>query len=434
MTTRLTAAGVAKLLPGNKRREIPDSGSPGLRLVIQTSGHKSWALRFRRPDGRPAKLTLGPVDLTGDETPDEPVIGQPLTLAAARKLASDYQRQRAFGRDVIADHNTAKRRRRTEAAGADAFAQCARRFIVEYAKVKMRTWATSAKVLGLKPATLEAVKGGLSDRWGAKPVGQITADDIHQLIDEIRERGVPGLIRRRDGMSNSMARVSAVRLHKFFGWLVQRRVITMNPCAGLWRPDEGPARDRVLTDQEVRWFWRACGDVGEPFGQVLKLLLLTGQRRREVAGMTRAELNGDTWTLLGDRTKNKKAHVVPLSQAARDLIAQVPVVGQRYVFTVNGRAHVTGWTKVKARLDARMRELAASETAALPPWRIHDLRRTCASGLQRLGVKLEVTEKILNHTSGSFGGIVGIYQRHDFIDERRKALTAWANHLDRITR
>jgi integrase len=431
----LTAAGVAKLLPGKKRLDIPDAGCPGLRLIIQPTGHKSFALRFRRPDGRPGKLTLGSVDLLGTEMGDEPVVGGPLTLAAARKLAADFNRQRAMGKDVITDHNAAKRRRKVEREErtANAFAPLARRFIEEHARAKTRTWALSARLLGLRPDTLESIPKGLADRWRVRPVTEITVDDIHDLIDEIRQRGVPGWARRNGG--DSVAWVAHARIAKFFSWLVERRVIAANPCSAVRRPDASTPRDRVLSDDEIKWLWRACGQLGEPFGPLLKLLLLTGQRRSEVAEMTWTELTDDTWSVPASRTKNGRPHVVPLSRQARDLIASVHrVAGAGYVFTTNGSTPVSGWSKTKKRLDAKMLEAARAEDAkaSIPAFTIHDLRRTGAAGLQRLGVPLPVTEKILNHVSGSFGGIVGVYQRHEYASERRDALQRWADTVEKI--
>jgi hypothetical protein len=181
----LTAAAVAKLLPDKKRREIPDAGSPGLRLVIQPSGAKSWALRFRRPDGRTGKLTLGRFDPM-TELEGEPTIGGPLTLAAARRLASDIMRQRALGRDVIADRMSAKRRRKSdhEQRATQGFAPAARRFITEYARPQLRSWDTSARLLGFKPSTVEPMKDGLAERWRDKLVSDVTADDVHDLVAE----------------------------------------------------------------------------------------------------------------------------------------------------------------------------------------------------------------------------------------------------------
>ena len=374
MAKTLTAAAVEKLKGGGKRREVPDGGCPGLHLVIQPGGRKSWALRFRRPDGRTAKLTLGPVDLSGEEVEGDPAVGEPLTLPAARRLAAEIHRERAMGRDVVAARASEKRRRQTEseAANASAFAIVARRFILDHAKPKTRSWATTARLLGLDLLSLEPVPGGLAERWAKRPVASITAHDVHDLIDEVRRRGIPGLVRRRaksSQVSDSQARVSLARLSKFFAWAMGHRLIEKNPCAGVWRPDASPARDRCLSDAEVRWFWLACGSLGWPFGPLLKLLLLTGQRRDEVAGMTRAELSqeisGATWPLAAARTKNKRPHVVALPPAALSLIESAPAIAGKagYVFTTNGETHVSGWSKTKRRLDAKMLELARAEDA-----------------------------------------------------------------------
>lgn len=440
MAKTLTATAVENHLPGKSRREVPDGGCPGLHLIIQPSGRKSWALRFRRPDGKPGKLTLGPVDLFGGAILGEPTIGAPLTLAAARKLAAELNHQRAMGRDVIVDYKAAKQRQQAEleARNTNIFAPAARRFIEQHARAKTRTWALSSRLLGLRPVDLEPIPGGLADRWAMRPLSEITAHDIHALIDEARTRGVPGWGRQRKGKSKSMAWVTLVRVSRFFSWLVEQRVIEKNPCDGVHRPDVSTPRDRVLTDAEIRWFWLACDDLGEPFGPLLKLCLLTGQRRDEVAGMTLAELSSDrsTWTLSGPRTKNKRPHTIPMPQAAQDLIGSIRVVEGKpgFIFTTTGQSHVSGWSRTKRRLDAKMLELARAEAAdtVIPPWTIHDLRRTCAAGLQRLGVPLPVTERVLNHVSGSFAGIVGVYQRHEFADEKRAALQRWAESVLRI--
>jgi integrase len=144
------------------------------------------------------------------------------------------------------------------------------------------------------------------------------------------------------------------------------------------------------------------------------------------------ELDGDTWTLPAERTKNSRPHVVPLSRQAQELIASVHVIGGHFVFTTDGETHAAGWSKIKLRLDARMAELARAEKAVISPWVTHDLRRTCATGLQRLGVRLEVTEAVLNHASGSRAGIVSVYQKYQYSDEEREALSKWAAHVEKI--
>jgi integrase len=425
----LTAAAVKKIQPGSRRIEVVDGGCRGVRLVIQPSGSKSWAVRLRRPDGRTSKVTLGAVDLSGGETDAEPTLGGLLTLAGARKLAVEVLRQKALGRDPARDRIAAKRQARAAHAEriANAFAPLAQQFIEQHA-MKTRTWRLSARLLGFTP-DLEVIPKGLADRWATKPVGEIMTDDIHALISEVRTRGVPGWKRRNGG--DSVAWIAHARISKFFSWLqTDRRVISVNPCVAVRRPDASTPRERILTDLEVRWFWKATDDLGEPFAALLKLLLLTGQRRGELAGMRWTELDGDVWTIPANRVKNKKVHVVPLPKAAVDLIASIRPIGATLVFTTTGESPVSGWSRVKARLDVRMAELAK---ATVPPFTIHDLRRTVATGLQRLGVKLEVTEALLNHISGARAGIVGVYQRHQYAEEKRAALEAWSAHVDRIT-
>jgi integrase len=421
MAKQLTAAAAARLRPSGARREVRDGGAQGLYLVIQPSGVKSWALRFRRPGGRTAKLTLGPADLTGHEMPEEPVVGQPLTLAGARALANNIHRERAMGRDVVATQHRAKSEQ--DARGADTFGQAAVDFIEQHAKRRTRRWAETARLLGVKPEgdALELIPRGLADRWRDRAVREIDGDDVHRVVDEVREKGVPGL-ERRAGQSESRALVLLRALSKMFAWLVAKRRVSQNPCAGVHRPETPRARDRVLGDPEVIKFWRAAGAEREPFQQLLKLLLLTGCRLREVAGMRRSELSEDgaSWTIPGERTKNRRAHVVPLAPTARGLLADAGTEGD-LVFTTNGSAPVSGWSKIKKRLDAAMR---------IPSWRLHDLRRTAATGMAEIGVAPHVIEACLNHISGAKAGVAGVYNRAAYAAEKRVALTLWAAHVE----
>jgi integrase len=154
----------------------------------------------------------------------------------------------------------------------------------------------------------------------------------------------------------------------------------------------------------------------------VQLLILTGQRRSEVGGLQWSEIEGDTWVIPKERAKNARRHEVPLSKQAIAVINELPRVGDRYAITLNGEKPLNNWKKDKDRLD----ELAAPRD----DWTLHDLRRTAASGLAKLGVSLVVIEKVLNHVSGSLAGIVGVYQRHEFADEKRAALQQWANHVE----
>jgi integrase len=191
------------------------------------------------------------------------------------------------------------------------------------------------------------------------------------------------------------------------------------------------ARDRVLTDNELVAIWRAAEAAdSKMFSSLVRLLILTGQRREEVAGIAWAELSPDrqVWTVPASRAKNGKDHLVPLSAAARDLLPEeshADECGSGLVFPGQRGTPFNGWSKSKAQLD---------KDSGVTGWRIHDLRRTLATGLQRLGVRLEVTEAVLNHVSGSRAGIVGIYQRHEWASEKRAALDAWAEHVMALVR
>jgi integrase len=422
----LTDAAVRKLRPGAERRAIRDGATPSLYLIIEPSGHKSWRMRFRTPSGRIGKLTLGPYDATGKELTGEPQIGQPLSLVAARQLAAEVHRQRAMGRDVIADAKARRHRLRGESIDrvANGFAAAARQYVEEAAKPKLRRWPEVARILGLDPATLEPIANGLADRWGDRPVSEIDEHDVFVVVDEARRVGTPGAKSPKEGVHEPRARSVYAALSAFFTHLRRQRRVAGNPCSGVFRPKPPQARDRVLSSDEIRSFWKACDAVGEPFASMLKLLLLTGQRLNEVAGMRRDELSYDgMWLLPGSRTKNKRAHKVPLPSTAKAIVAAVPAAHQ-IIFSTNGRTPPSGWTRAKRRLDAAM--------GSPSPWHIHDLRRTFVTGLVELGVAPHVVELIVNHVGGTRGGVAGVYNRSELIDERRAALERWAVHVHGI--
>jgi integrase len=434
----LTAAAVARLKPGTQRIEIKDAGAPGLYLVIQASGARSWAVRFRRPgDRKHSKLTLGPVDLSGHETAGEPVIGMPLSLSAARRLAADVQRQRALGRDVIADRNAERQRRRIEVEqrAENSFAAAVRAFIEQHAKPKVRRWPEIARLLGLWPEDGAVIPGGLVDRWGDRVVTEISADDIDALIEQCKRSGVPGLKRRKRGSAESRSRKMFGALSKLFSFT--RATRRANPCRSADRPATPRARDRKFTDQELRWFWTATASIGEPFGTLLRLLVATGLRRDELRCATVHELRdaGRTLVLPKERTKNHREHIVALSLLAQELLAGVERVPGKpgYLFTTTGHSPVSGFSKTKRRLDAAMLALAKAEGCdSFPAWKVHDLRRVAVSGMARAGADLPVIEKAINHASGSFAGVVAVYQQHQFEAEIRAAVEAWANLLRSI--
>jgi integrase len=185
------------------------------------------------------------------------------------------------------------------------------------------------------------------------------------------------------------------------------------------------SRDRVLTDLEIAAIWRACGD--DDYGRIVRLLILTGQRRDEVGGMARSEIDllARKWTIPGERTKNGRTHEVPLSNEAIAILeAGIAAAGEReLLFGERPTTPFSGWSKAKARLDRRV------EAA---PWTLHDLRRTTATRMAELGVLPHIIEAALNHVSGHRAGVAGIYNRASYTAEIARALDAWAGLVARI--
>jgi integrase len=257
--------------------------------------------------------------------------------------------------------------------------------------------------------------------WRDRLAASITRRDASELIDGVADRG-----------ALTMARRIHAHLHRLFRWAVGRGIIEINPMADLPKPGTAVKRDRVLIDRELAAIWKAAATIGWPFGSAVQLLILTATRREEVGSLRWSEIHGDEIRIPGERSKSGEQRTIPLSSAALRLIGALPRIdGDGYVFTTTGSTAISGWSKAKHLLDAGAAEINGG---ALAPWRLHDLRRTAATGLQRLGIGLQTIESVLGHVSGSRAGIVGVYQRHQFDLEKRAALEAWAREIDRIAR
>jgi integrase len=388
---RLTVKNVETMRPGTDRREIPDDHMSGLYLVLQPSGAKGWAVRYRH-QGVSRKHTLG----------SYPAID----LKAARALAGKALRAVAEGRDPGREKILAR------AAKADSVDHLVEEFLERHVRRANRP-STAHE-------TERLFRQNVLPRWRGRLVHEVSRRDVLDLLDRTVDRGAPVVANRV---------LAAVR--KFFNWCVARDILAASPCAGVKPPTAERARDRVLSDDELKRVLQAADKIGGTFGPLVKLLALTGQRRDEIARLRREEVDIENrlLTLPAERTKNNQPHEVPLSDAALTVLNNVPhVAGSPYVFTTNGGASpASGYSKNKRRLDALL-------PAGMPPWRLHDLRRTAASGLARLGINLPVIEKVLNHASGSFAGIVGVYQKHSFADEKRAALEAWGRHIQKLAR
>jgi integrase len=382
---RLTVKNVEAIKPGPERREIPDDFLRGLYLIQQPSGARSWAVRYRH-NGTTRKFTIG----------SYPAVD----LKAARALAGKALRAVAEGRDPGREKILAR------AAKADSVDRIVEDFLERHVRRSNRPRTAQETERLLRQHALP--------RWRGRMVHEITRRDVLDILDRVVDAGAPIAANRV---------LAAVR--KLFNWCVARDIIAASPCSGVKPPTAERARDRVLSNDELRLVWQAAAKLGGTFGPLVKLLALTGQRRDEVAQMRWDELDlgARLWTLPPARVKNNQPHEVPLSAAALSVVESVSrVADSPFVLTNAGPSPASGYSKGKRRLDALL-------PADMPPWRLHDLRRTAASGMARLGINLPVIEKVLNHASGSFAGVVGVYQRHSFADEKRHALEAWGNFV-----
>jgi integrase len=422
MAGKLTQMSVEKFKPKAHRVEVADGLLPGLYLVVQPSGAKSWAVRYRH-EGRPRKFTIGAF----------PALG----VGAARQAAQAALRAVQGGADPAQRKQAAKLDAKHRViSGTASVVEAARLYLERYQQPRNRDWREVSRLLGLVPAGRDADRNDLAafvvrrgsplDRWRKKPAGEIAKRDVLACLDAIVSQGAPVGANRT---------LQAVR--RFFGWLVEREIVTDNPTAGIRAPSPEEARDRVLNDAELAAVWRAAERLPW-FAGVVRLLVLTGQRRDEVARMTWPEVDvaGRLWTIPASRAKNNVAHLVPLSDAAVAILESLPRVHSEagFVFTTNGKTPISGFSKAKAELDKlALAELRKGNPNATPPgWRLHDIRRSVATGLARLGTPVHVTEKLLNHVSGTFAGVTGIYQRHDYLEERRNAMRLWGAYIMRL--
>jgi integrase len=398
MAKAFTTKTVEALNPTKVRREIPDPALTGLYLVVQPSGAKSWALRYRYA-GKPKKLTLG----------RWPIMG----VAAARTAATDAIEAVELGKDPGA----AKKREKADRVEAQLSERDKIKTLMgQYAKRKLVQLKSGAVVK--RELERHVVK-----QWDDRDIHDITRRDVIDLLDGIADSG-------RVVTAN---RVRAY-LNTFLNWCVERDVIDMSPAQGVKPVAKEKSRDRILSDDEIRWFWQACGDLGFPWGPFGQTLLLTAQRLGEVAGMTDREITGGIWNMAPQRTKNGRAHSVPLSESVRDVLSGVERVkgDAGLIYTTTGNTPLSGFHKGRNHIAERMAEIASKETGApveILHWTFHDLRRTAATGMARLGIPVRITEAVLNHVSGTGGGIVAVYQLHDYADEKRTALDAWARYV-----
>lgn len=399
-TLRITKAGVDSALAQAKTAIHWDDRLKGFGLRVEPSGKKSYVLQYRM-GGRASgtrRLTIGRH-------------GSPWTPNTARDEAERLLRMIATGTDPI---EATRDRQRLEQDLA--FAPYAEKFLEEYGRRNWRPRTWSSAESNLRRYVIPIL--------GRKPLPAISRSDLLAVFD-----GLPAA-------SPALPRNLFAQVRKLFAWACEREDIERSPFEGFRSPSSVPSRERVLNDRELVAILRATREVGEPFGALIRLLLVTGQRRDEVASMRWEELDRPTalWSIPGSRTKNGRGHQVPICTTALEELDRI--AGRKtwlkagLVFSTNGRTAVSGFSRMKRRLDLKVAECNGGEP--ILQWRLHDLRRTMATGLQKLGVRFEVTEALLNQVSGARSGIAGVYQRHDWAVEKRQAMDAWSAQLVKL--
>ncbi len=326
-----------------------------------------------------------------------------LTLASAISAAAAKMGDVALGRNPAAD----KKRAKAEAKEKAKVEALTLGVLID----KWEAGHLADKRPGYAAEATRALRFAFKEHLKA-PAAALTPEAAEATLDAITDAG-----------KKATARLTGAYGRACYGWAIGKRWLSKNPFAGI-KLKAVASRDHVLTDAELHAIGRATAGPGS-FNSIVRMLMLTGQRRDEVADMAWSELSDDlsTWTIPGARAKNGVDSIVPLAPQVRAILEAAPrYKGNPLVFP-GERGVFSGWSKAKARLD---------RDSGVKGWRLHDLRRTLATNLQKLGVRLEVTEAVLNHVSGSRAGIVGIYQRHDWADEKRAALAAWGERVAAI--
>lgn len=388
MRKKLTTKTIDALPPAKgKRYEVRDAVLPGLHIRVSATGGKVWYLATR-VERRMRRIKLGAYPI--------------ISLADARQHAQGILRDITLGQYLESGHGS---------PGALTFGDIIPLFIDRHAKRHTKDWKGTQSVL----LRMKKLHGKRIDQIKRGEV----VDELEAMIADIEESGGRG----------TRANRGLAAIKKLYSWCIDQGIVDLSPVTALKPLIKEVARDRWLTDEEIKSFWRGCETEGYPFEQFGKLLLLTGQRLREIAGMRWSELDFQkgTLTLKASRTKNGTLHVLPLPPQAIAILEAMPrFLDSDYVFTTTGTTPISGFGRLKKRLEVFV-GLDAED------WRFHDLRRTGATNMAIMGVQPHIIEAVLNHKSGIVSGVAAVYNRYAYVDEKREALVKWADYVERLT-
>jgi integrase len=386
---KLTAAAVrsADIPPGKSEAIFFDDDVPGFGLRVREGGSRSFVFQYKLGT-KQRRMALGTATA--------------LNFGATRKTAETLYARVKLGQDPAGEKNHARLK------ATETFEAVARQHLEDKRKE-------------MRPRSYSQVERHLLKH--AKPLHKlqfekISRQDIAACVRSVRDNsGVPNGNRVSSSLSG------------LFSWAINEGLVENNPAIGLKRPKE-KTRERVLEAAELRLIWKSLED--DHYGAIIKLLMLTGQRASEIAGLRWSEMRGQAFLLPADRTKNGREHLVPLSGLALEIIAkhpnrQTPEGEPRDLMFGYAKGPFSGWSGCKETLDALMKK--ANDGKAIPHWTPHDLRRSFATHSAEIGIQPHIIEAVLNHISGHRAGVAGIYNRATYDAEKKTALDRWAEHL-----
>jgi len=383
-----------------------DTQIPGFGVRIYPTGKKSYIVRYSHKNRKRLHTISQTSKIPLDEARD-------LAVKHLAKIADDI------------DPAEAKRR----AKGAETVSKAFDRFLERYAKPNNKHW----------PETKRIFDNDVLPYIGNRTPPEITKQDITSILDKIMDRG-----------AEVMANRTLAHIKKFFSWCVERDYIQISPAERISKPKQVVSRDRVLSIEEIKDIWQACEQIGYPYGALVQFALVTAQRRNEVVTLKWQDIDfkNRIWTLPRENTKTDRTHDVYLSDLAFSILNKAPKQKSDLVFTTTGKTSYSGFSQGKNSLDKKVQKIREkrkeeakakakaktkrNDLAPIPDWRIHDLRRTAASHMARLGIAPHVVEKILNHSDGVIRGVAAVYNRHEYTKERKDALINWAEYLGQL--
>ena len=391
----LTDLTIKKLRPPeNGRLEIADGRFPGLSIRVSKHGIKTFAIRTR-VNGRQLRLSLG-------RYPE-------MSLSDARTMAHQVVAEARAGKEPGL--------KKPQVEKSYIFENVVGTYLERHCKryMKERTYNETARVLNVE----------FTNKWGNQDIRRIAKQDVVKVTNDIFNR--PQQDQKKNTIkseSPSAANHAFGAVRALFNWCVGQGLLDISPCTGLRSPAPKKKRDRVLDDGELTAVWNAAAEMGYPYGNIIQLLIVTVQRRSEVAGLRwdMLDLNERVWRVPAEENKSGREYLVPLSDLTIDIIKKVPRIDERLIFPAqrSDGSVFAGWSKCKIRID---------KLSGVSNWTVHDLRRTGSTNLARLGVAPHIKERVLNHLTGELGGVAGVYDVYSYLPEKREALDKWTEYV-----